>query len=192
MRWPFRLILLALLPVPALAAPSLCGHLPTAGRVAQPGPDEVVPAGRSPDRRLLCPPGFTLDMVARPPACRRPGQREVAGDPRAACRASVPLGPVADLPPQWRPTRSCPTNPVRAILPLEGLNAGVAEVALTSLATGVTATTLDEDSKGLDPAARPSAQGCFAHGCRLVQLDVAPDAPDTARLALAIEGGARV
>jgi hypothetical protein len=190
MRAGLSLFLILLAAAPAVAAPSLCAHLPTAGRVAQPGPDRRVAAARTADRRIICPPGFTIDAAARPPSCRGPGERSAEGDPRAACRASLAMGPFAELAAQWRPTRTCPSNPLRTVVKIEGLHAGVAEVALTSRTPGVTATTLDEDSKGLDPQSRPSAQGCFAHSCRLVQLEVAADAPDTARLELAVEGGA--
>lgn len=175
---------------PALAAPSLCGHLPEAGKIAAPGPDDVMPARTRADRRLICPPGFVLDYAARPPACRREGRIATDGDPRAACRASLPLGPVAEVPAQRRPTRSCPTGPIKAVIRLEGANVGLTEVALTALSPGITVATLDEDSKGLEPEERPSAQGCFGHQCRLVTLAVAADATDPARLELAIKDGA--
>jgi hypothetical protein len=185
---PF-LLLIMLAAAPAVAAPSLCAALPTAGKVAQPGPAERVPALRLPDRRLACAPGFALDTTARPPSCRRPGQRAVDGDPRAACRASLALGPIAEVPAQWRPTRSCASGPIRSILRLEGVNAGLAEVTLTALSPGITVTTLDDDSKDLPPEQRPAALGCFGHACRLVALEVAADATDPARLELAIKDG---
>ena len=186
---PIALSLLSL-SGPAMSAPSLCGHLPEAGGVAKPGPDEQVPARSRADRRLFCPPGFTLDLAARPVVCRRAAQQVVDGNPRAACRASLPLGPVADVEAQWRPTRSCPTGPIKAVLRLDGLNAGLAEVELTVRSPGITAITLDEDSTGLPPGERPSAQGCFGHACRLVAVTVAADATDPARLELAIKDGA--
>ncbi|WP_205599510.1 hypothetical protein, partial [Sandarakinorhabdus rubra] len=84
-----------LIAAPLAAAPSLCGHLPEAGRVAAAAPATAVPPIPRADRTLLCPPGTRLDLAARPPACRRPGQRAVEGNPRAACRASLALGPIA-------------------------------------------------------------------------------------------------
>jgi hypothetical protein len=189
MRALLMFVLLLLLAGPALAAPSLCGALPEAGKVMAAGPDAVVPARSRADRRLICPPGFSLDLAARPPACRKAGQVAADGDPRAACRASLALGPVAEVPAQWRPTRSCPTGPIKAILRLQGTNVGLAEVTLTAQSPGITVTTLDEDSKGLKPEERPSAQGCFGHACRLVTLAVAADATDPARLELAIKDG---
>lgn len=186
---PLALTML-LLPAGVLAAPSLCGHLLETGKIAAPGPDEQVPARARADRRLICPPGYALDLGARVPACRRPGLAATDGNPRAACRASLPLGPIAEVPAQWRPTRSCPSGPIKAIIRLEGANAGLAEVTLTAVSPGITATTLDEDSKGAEREERPSAQGCFGHACRLVAITVAPDATDPARLELAIRGGA--
>jgi hypothetical protein len=152
----------------------------------------VVPARPRADRMLSCPPGYALDLGARPAACRRPGQGSADGNPRAACRASLALGPIADVPAQYRPTRSCPSGAITAVIRLEGANAGLAEVALTTGSPGITVATLDEDSKGLAPAQRPSAQGCFAHQCRLVQLTVAADALDAARLELSIADGDRL
>ena len=182
-----------LLTPPTSAAPSLCGHLPETGLVARPGVEEQVPARPRADRRLGCPPGFSLDLVARPPACRRPGQRVIDGNPRAACRASLSLGPVADVPAQWRPTRSCPSGSITALVRLEGQNVGLADVTLASRSPGVRVSTIDEDTKDITPDQRPSAQGCLAHACRLVRLDVAADAPmDAARLELAVQGGASV
>ena len=185
---PIALILL-LIACPALAAPSLCGHLPEAGGVARPGPDEQVPARSRADRRLICPPGFALDLAARPVVCRRAAQQVVDGNPRADCRSSLPLGPVAEVPAQWRPTRSCPTGPIKTLIRLEGANVGLAEVTLKAQSPGITVTTLDEDSKALKPEERPSAQGCFGHACRLVAVTVAADATDPARLELAIKDG---
>jgi len=181
---------LLLLPGVALAAPSLCGHLPESGKIAAPGPDEQLPARARADRRLICPPGYVLDLAARVPACRGPGLAAADGNPRAACRASLALGPIAEVPAQWRPTRSCPSGPIKAIIRLEGANAGIAEVTLTAVSPGITVTTLDEDSKGAAAEERPSARGCFGHACRLVAIAVAADATDPARLELTIKDGA--
>lgn len=178
--------------LPATAAPSLCGHLPTTGKVAAAGPDDVQPARPRPNRSLGCAPGFSLDLMARPAACRRAAQIAVDGNPRAACSARLALGPVADVPAQHRPTRSCPSGAITTVIRLEGVNVGLADVALTTASPGVTLATLDEDSKGLDVAQRPAAQGCFAYECRLVRFTAAADAMDVARLELRIADGDRL
>ncbi len=188
----FAYLFLTLSALPAAAAPSLCDYLPESGKVAKAAPDDVVPARPRPNRLLGCPPGYTLDLSARPAACRRAGAATAEGNPRAACRARLALGPVADVPAQYRPTRTCPSGPISAVVRLEGANVGLADVALSTQSPGVTVTTLDETSKGLEPAQLPSAQGCFAHECRLVQLTVAADALDAARLELAIPDGERL
>ncbi|WP_310474274.1 hypothetical protein, partial [Sandarakinorhabdus sp.] len=46
--------------------------------------------------------------------------------------------------------------------------------------------------KLLNPAERPSAQGCFAHECRLVRLTIAADAPDEVMLNFSIKDGASI
>lgn len=186
-----RLILLLLVTAPAAAAPSLCAHLPETGSVAAAAPAETSAPKPRADRSLICPPGWTLDVSARLPACTRPGQRAVAGNPRAACRASLAVGPIAAVPPQWRPTRSsCPGGAISAVVRLDGVNAGLAEVAVSSASPGVTLASLDEDSPGLAPAERPAAKGCFAHQCRLVRIGIAHDAPDQIRLDLRVPDGA--
>lgn len=187
----FTLLLMAISGAsPVLAAPSLCEHLPESGSVAAAAPPESVPARPRADRGLICPPGFTLDVSARVPACTRPGRGVVEGNPRAACRATLALGPVAPVPAQWRPTRSCPGGAISAIIRLDGANAGLADVELASASPGVTVESLADDSKGLAPAERPTAQGCFAHQCRLARIRVTADAPDTALLRLSIRDGA--
>ena len=175
-----------------MAAPSFCAHLPEKGAVVSAAPPEMVAARPRADRSLICPPGFTLDPAARIPVCTRPGRGSVEGDPRAACRASLPLGPITPLPAQWRPTRSCPGGDLKAIIRLEGTNLGLAEVE-ASASPGVTLETLTDDAAGkgaLKPADRPSAQGCFAHQCRLLRITIAADAPDEVELRLAIKDGA--
>jgi hypothetical protein len=188
-----RLLILPLLlaGAPTLAAPSLCNHLPEAGSIATAAPAETMTPKPRADRSLICPPSWRLDVSSRLPACTRPGQRAVAGNPRAACRAGLPLGPIADVPAQWRPTRSCPGGAINAVVRLEGVNAGLADVAVTSRSQGVTVASIDEDSTGVPQAERPSAQGCFAHQCRLVRLGVAHDAPDEIRLELSVADGAK-
>lgn len=173
-----------------MAAPSLCAHLPEKGSVAAAAPLESVAAKPRADRSLICPPGFVLETSARIPACTRPGQAQVEGDPRAACRASLALGPVAPAPTQWRPTRSCPGGAITAVVQLEGANLGLADVDLASESASVKAESVGEEDKGLKPAERPSAQGCFAHQCRLVRLSIAADAPDDVLLRFSIKDGA--
>lgn len=173
-----------------MAAPSLCAHLPEQGSVAAAAPRESVAAKPRADRSLICPPGFALETSARIPVCTKPGQGQVEGNPRAACRASLVLGPVAPLPPQWRPTRSCPGGAITAVVRLEGANLGLGDVDLASESPGVKAESVAEDDKTLKPAERPSAQGCFAHQCRLVRLSIGADAPDEAQLRFSIKDGA--
>lgn len=173
-----------------MAAPSLCAQLPEKGDVAAPAPVERVAARPRADRGLICPPGYILDVSARVPDCTRPGRGVMAGNPRAECRASLPLGPVSPVPTQWRPTRSCPGGAITTVVRLEGTNLGLAEVDVASDSPGVTVTSLEDDSKGLAPADRPTAQGCFAHQCRLVRLAIAADAPGELLLRLSIKDGA--
>ena len=96
------------------------------------------------------------------------------------------------VPTQWRPTRSCPGGAITAVVRLEGTNLGLADVDLASASAAVKAETLAEDDKQLKPADRPSAQGCFAHQCRLVRLTIAAEAPDEVELRLAIKDGASI
>ena len=175
-----------------MAAPSLCGHLPEQGPVAAAAPLQSVPARPRADRGLICPPGFTIDVAARIPACTRPGRGVAQGDPRRVCRASLPLGPAAPVPAQWRPTRTCPSGDITAIIRVEGINLGLADVDLASESAGVKIVSLDDDSKGLAAADRPTAQGCFAHQCRLVRLTIAADAPGEALLRFSVKDGAAV
>lgn len=174
-----------------MATPSFCAYLPEKGSIAAAAPVQTVPPKPRADRSLICPPGFVLDAAARLPVCTRPGQGVVEGDPRAACRARLMLGPVTSkVPAQWRPTRSCPSGPITTVVRLEGVNLGMAEVGLASDGPGVKLATVAEDDKLLNPAERPSAQGCFAHECRLVRLTIAADAPDEVMLNFSIKDGA--
>lgn len=188
------MIVMPLLALPwatlAAAAPSLCAHLPESGPVAQAGPPETTAPRARPDRSLVCPPGFALDVSARLPICQRAGQRVAPGNPRAACLAGLRLGPLAPVPVQWRPTRTCPGGAIASVIRLEGAGIGLGDVAVASRAPGITLTSLDEDTPGLPPEDRPSARGCFAPDCRLVRLAVASDAPDDAVIAAEIAGGA--
>ena len=160
--------------------------------MAAPAPLQSVPARPRADRGLICPPGFVLDIAARIPVCTRPGRGTMEGDPRQACRASLPLGPAAPVPAQWRPTRSCPSGAITAIIRVDGANLGLADADLAADGPGVKAQTVTEDDQSLKPADRPSAQGCFAHQCRLVRLTIAADAPDEALLRFSIKDGASV
>ena len=65
-----------------------------------------------------------------------------------------------------------------------------ADVDLATDSPGVKVESLAEEDKALKPAERPSAQGCFAHACRLVRLTIAADAPDEALLRFSIKDGA--
>jgi hypothetical protein len=79
---------------------------------------------------------------------------------------------------------------VPVIVRLEGTNLGLADVDLASESASVKAESVGEEDKGLKPAERPSAQGCFAHQCRLVRLSIAADAPDDVLLRFSIKDGA--
>ncbi|WP_197042293.1 hypothetical protein, partial [Sandarakinorhabdus oryzae] len=94
------------------------------------------------------------------------------------------------VPPQWRPTRSCPGGALSAIVRLEGANLGLAEADVVMESPGVKLESLDDDSKGLAAAERPTAQGCYAHQCRLVRLSITADAPDELLLRVRIKDGA--
>jgi hypothetical protein len=94
------------------------------------------------------------------------------------------------VPAQWRPTRSCPGGDLSAVIRLEGANLGLAEVDLASDSPDVKLQSLEDDSKGLKPEERPSAQGCFAHQCRLVRLTIGSEAPDELALRFSIKDGA--
>lgn len=189
-----RLILPFLFPLmgalPAMAAPSFCSHLPERGSVAAAAPMESVPARPRADRGLICPPGFALEVASRLPVCTRPGRATIEGDPRKACRASLALGPVAPVPAQWRPTRTCPGGAISAIIRADGANLGMAEVEVATDSPGVKVTPLEDDSAGLAPRDRPTAQGCFAHQCRLLRISIAADAPDEALVRFSIKDGA--
>ena len=175
---------------PVLAAPAVCAYLPEKGSVAAAAPLETVAARPRADRGLICPPEFRLEVSARIPACTRAGRAVVEGDPRAACRATLALGPVSPVPAQWRPTRSCPGGAITAVIRLDGTNLGMADVALAAESPGVKLQSLEDDTAGLKPADRPSAQGCFAHQCRLVRLTIAAEAPDEVQLRFNIKDGA--
>lgn len=188
-----KFILLTLIGAsPVMATPSLCAHLPEKGSVVAAAPPETAIARPRADRGLICPPGFRLDVSARIPACIRPGRGVVEGNPRAACLATLALGPVEPVPAQWRPTRSCPGGNISAIIRLDGANLGLADVDVASDSPGVTLATLTGDDKTLKPAERPAAQGCFAHQCRLLRISVSADAPDPLLLRFSIKDGASI
>jgi hypothetical protein len=169
--------------------PSLCAAMPEQGPVATAGPREFRPPRLLPDRRALCPPGWQLDGQQRPPMCARTGQRLVPGQPRAACLAGLPLGPIAPLPTLWRPTPGCAQKGLSAIVRLEGPGAGLGDVALDALpAAGITLETLARVADSVPPETNPAVQGCHAPSCRLVRITIAAAAADGARLRLILPG----
>jgi hypothetical protein len=173
----------------APSLPSLCAAMPEKGTVATAGPREFRPPRLLPDRRALCPPGWQLDGQQRPPMCARTGQRLVPGQPRAACLAGLPLGPIAPLPTLWRPTPGCAQKGLSTIVRLEGPGAGLGDVALDALpAAGITLETLASVADSVPPEANPAVQGCHAPSCRLLRITIASAAADGARLRLMLPG----
>ncbi len=73
---------------------------------------------------------------------------------------------------------------------LEGANLGLADVDLARDSAGLKVETPGEDDKGLQPADRPLAQGCFGYQCRLVQLAITADTPDEVIQCFGIKDGA--
>lgn len=174
-------------PAKSLAAPeSACAALPETGLVAAPAPPDTRPARPAPDRSLRCPPDWTLDMTGRLPMCTRPGLAQRPGNPRAACRAGLALGPIAAITPRWRPTRSCPQPAITSDIQLIGPNAGLGDAVLRAVpGRGVTLQTLVAGSGGADD---PAARGCFAPDCRLVRVTIAAEAADDVQLQLGWPG----
>lgn len=174
---------------PAFAQASSCAALPETGRVAAPAPDRSVAPVPNADRSLRCPDDFTLNALARPPKCTAPGIKPVEGSPRSACYAALPLGPLADLAPPSRPTRSCETRTTTTILRLTGRNVGLADAVLTiTPPAGITATTLTAAGTDVPVDADPVLQSCFAHQCRLVKLDITAKAAPQVAVTLAFPG----
>lgn len=177
---------------PAAAQNSVCAALPLEGSVGAPGREQVKPPVPNADRSLRCPDDFRLDTFARPPRCVLPGIVAVEGNPRAACYAALPLGPLAPLPVRSRPTRSCDRQVTTTIVRLSGPNAGLGDAALTIAPdTGITATTLYASGGDVAIAEDPVVQGCFGHECRLVRLEITPRAAPMVRVQLAFPDGAR-
>ena len=199
--WPRPIaLLLALMAAPPAAAqtapkappaalPSLCAAVPENSPVATAGPREFRPPRLLPDRRALCPPGWALDGQQRPPACARPSQKLVPGQPRAACLAGLPLGPMAPLPVLWRPTPGCAQKNLPAIVRLEGPGAGLGDVQIDALpAAGIAIETLASLADAVPPEANPAVQGCHAPSCRLLRITISAAAADGARLRLMLPG----
>lgn len=184
---------LLLLPVmlagPAFAQASICAALPEAGQVAQPAGETATMPRVRPDRSLACPPEARLDFSDRLPRCLAAALKPMEGNPRQACYAGLPLGPLAPLAPRDRPTRSCPERRLTHILKLIGPNAGLADVGIAAVPeTGLTVTTLADNGPKAPAEENPVLQDCFGYGCRLVKLTVASEAPDTAVLRLSLPG----
>ncbi|MBC7521182.1 MAG: hypothetical protein H7268_08830 [Sandarakinorhabdus sp.] len=182
---------IALFMVLAATAPpvSICAALAEAGRVGAAGRDRVAPAVPNADRTLRCPDDFRIDNLARPPRCVAPGIKAVDGNPRAACLAGLPLGPMAPLPVRNRPTRSCDTGKFTTIIRLSGTNIGLADAALAIVPdTGITATTLFASADDVPEGEDPVVQGCFGYDCRLVKLVITPRAAPIVRVQIALPG----
>jgi hypothetical protein len=167
----------------SIASP--CAGLPETGKVAAPAADESFPPRLLPNRSYACPPGARLDLSGRLPLCIRSGTTTVDGNPRAQCYARLPLGPFATISPRQRPTRSCPTSRLTAIVRLEGPGAGFSDVGMTLVPEGgVTATTLALTDPATPVDENPILQNCFPFDCRLVKLDISNRATDKVRLEL--------
>lgn len=177
---------------PAAAQTSVCAGLPETGSVGAPGRPVVTTPVPNADRTLRCPDDFTLDTFARPSRCVLPGIVATEGNPRAACYAGLPLGPLAPLPVRSRPTRSCDRPVTTAILRLSGPNAGLGDAVLTIIPeTGVTATTLSASGGDVPIAEDPIVQGCFGYACRLLKLEITGRAAPIVRVQLAFPDGAK-
>lgn len=177
------------LAAPALAQASACAALPQTGPVAAPGPDVEAPATPAADRSLACPDDFRLDLRARVPRCVRPGIKAVDGNPRAACYAAMPLGPIMPITARRRPTRTCAVARDVTIIRVAGANAGLADAAVTVFPdTGITLTTLTATDAKVPEAENPVLQRCFAFECRLVKLEVTSQAASKVQLRIAIPG----
>jgi hypothetical protein len=178
---------------PAIAAgapaSSICAALPETGRVGAPGREYVLPPVPNADRTLRCPDDFRLDNFARPPRCVAPGIKAVDGNPRVACYAGLPLGPLAPLPMRSRPTRSCDTGNFTTIIRLSGTNVGLADAALAIVPdTGITATPLNASGDDVPVGEDPVVQGCFGYDCRLVKLVITARATPIVRVQVALPG----
>ena len=174
---------------PALAqalGSSVCAALPESGQVAMPGLPEIVPARPAADRRLVCPDSFRLDTPGRLPTCLRSGIKVVDGNPRNACYAALPFGPLATIAPRHRPTRTCATRTLSTIVRIDGANAGIADAVFSVVPPdGITVTPLTASAADVEKAENPVLQGCFAFSCRLVKLEIGVRA--AARIALQLQ-----
>lgn len=173
-----------------LTVASPCAGLAETGKVSEGGKDESFAPRLLPNRSYSCPPGARLDLSGRMPQCIRPGSKVVDGNPRALCYARLPLGPIADITPRQRPTRSCPTSRLTSIVRLEGSGAGFSDVSLTVVPEeGVEVTTLNATDELTPVDENPLLQNCFPFECRLVKLDISNKATDRIRLELRLPKG---
>lgn len=178
-----------LVAAPAFSQSSVCAALPETGPVSEPGPLEIAQPTPMGDRSLSCPDGFRLEFGGRIPRCTRPGLTIVDGNPRAACYAALPLGPLAPLPSRTRPTRTCPAPVTTTILRLEGANVGLADAIVSALpADGLKLTPLVAAGADVDPQENPVVQNCFGFRCRLVKLEIESNAAAEVRVRVALPG----
>lgn len=175
---------------PALAqAASVCAALPVSGPVAIPGPPVIVPARSAADRQLRCPDGMRLDASPNMPMCLGAGIKVVDGNPRNACYAAMPLGPIAPIAPRLKPTRTCAVRNLATIVRIEGANAGLSDAVLTAVPPdGITLTTLAASDSDVKAAENPVLQRCFGFACRLVKLEAGPRAAASIELRLQVPG----
>lgn len=183
------LVLAALAASPAMAQSSVCAALPETGPVSEPGPLEIAQPTPMGDRSLSCPDGFRLELGGRIPRCTRPGLTVVDGNPRAACYAALPFGPLAPLPPRSRPTRTCPNPVTTTILRLEGASIGLADAVVSVVpADGIKLTPLSDAGPDVAPDQNPVVQNCFGFTCRLVKLEIESSAGTQVRLRVTLPG----
>ncbi len=184
-------------PAPPPAAPALqtgqpasaCAALPESGPVPRPAAQVAVPARPTADRSLHCDAPFRLDTSGRMPQCVRPGIKAVDGNPREVCNATMPFGPIADVAPRSRPTRSCTPTTTETIVRLDGANLGWADVTITAVPNrGVKITTLSDTSDTAPMDENPVLQGCFAFQCRLLKLTIDGTAPPQIELRATLPG----
>jgi hypothetical protein len=168
---------------------SACAALPETGPVPRPAGPVMVPARPTPEHGLHCDAPFRLDISGRMPQCVRPGIKVVDGNPREMCAAAMPLGPIADVAPRSRPTRSCTAANTETIVRLEGANLGWADVTIIAVPDrGITLTTLADTSDNAPETENPVLQGCFAYQCRLVKLSIDSTAASQIELRATLPG----
>lgn len=169
---------------PALAQASPCAGLPEKGLVAQSGAVTSAPARPTAARGWRCEPGYRLELQGRMPMCSGAVPGSAPGNPRAACYAALPLGPLAPVAAAARPTQSCAVRKASALLRLDGAGAGWSDAVVSVLpAAGVTIVPL-----GDAPAENAVVQGCFAWNCRLVRLEIGAAAAARVEMRVAVPG----